>query len=216
MRLAPNRSALNASVLVLNRSYMAVRVITARRAFVMLYRQIAEVIHVEDGHYINYDFDTWCELGSLREELHLESQQDSFDDWIRCIDFSIQVPRIVRLVDFDRAPRQTLRFNRRNLFARDNNRCQYCGRGFPLSQLSFDHVIPRSRGGATSWENVVCSCVGCNSQKGGRTPQEARMKLIAKPVKPKHDPQLQIQLGDPRYQSWRPFISQAGNSVGGG
>ncbi len=83
------------------------------------------------------------------------------------------MPRVIRLLAYDRLPKQTVRFNRRNLFARDNNRCQYCGKRFPTSELSLDHVVPRSRGGDTTWENIVCSCVACNVRKGGRTPTSA-------------------------------------------
>ena len=195
---------LSGSVLVLNRSYMAVHVVTVRRAFVLLYRRTAEVIHIEDGQFANYDFPTWSELSVL----HALEACDS-DDWIRCVNFAIQVPRVIRLTRFDRTPRQTLRFNRRNLLARDNHRCQYCGLSFPMNQLSLDHVVPRSRGGATSWENVVCSCVTCNTRKGGRTPREARMKLISQPVKPRCNPMLSLKLRNPKYASWKAFLPKS-------
>ena len=123
--------ALNSSVLVLNRHYMAVRVITARRAFILLYREAAEVIDIEDGQFCNYDFETWCELSQLRSE-----ESRAHDDWIRAVHFDIQVPRIVRLVLFDKQYSSTLRLNRRNLFARDGHSCQYCGQNLPPSQLS--------------------------------------------------------------------------------
>ena len=180
---------------------MAVHVVTVRRAFILLYRETAEVIHLEDGQYANYDFDTWCELSELRSD-----EKQMVDDWVRAVNFEIQVPRIIRLVQFDRVPLQTLRFNRRNLFARDNHRCQYCGRTFPASQLSIDHVVPRSRGGQTTWENVVCSCLRCNTKKGGRTPKEARMHLMAEPRRPNHNPLMATKLNNPRYESWRAFL----------
>jgi 5-methylcytosine-specific restriction endonuclease McrA len=116
---------------------------------------------------------------------------------------------VIRLVGCDRSPRQGLRFNRRNVFARDGNLCQYCGSHFPLSELSLDHVVPRSRGGLTSWENIVCACVACNVRKGGRTPQEARMQLIRQPAKPKRSPMLTIKLGNPKYASWKSFVESA-------
>jgi 5-methylcytosine-specific restriction endonuclease McrA len=128
------------------------------------------------------------------------------DDWIRSVHFELQIPRVVRLVAFERVPQTTLRFNRRNIFARDGHQCQYCGRGLPSQQMSLDHVIPRSRGGETSWENIVCSCVDCNTRKGGRTPQEARMKLIATPKKPQHNPLLSARLKNPKYAVWRTFL----------
>ena len=79
----------------------------------------------------------------------------------------------LRLLHYDRVPKQRVRLNRRNIFARDGNHCQYCGKRFATSELSLDHVVPTCRGGDTSWENLVCACVRCNVRKGGRTPQEA-------------------------------------------
>ena len=87
-----------------------------------------------------------------------------------------------------------MKFNRRNIFARDNNQCQYCGQKFPTSELSLDHVIPRSQGGQSTWENIVCACVECNVRKGGRTPKQAHMTLIRKPEKPKRSPMLNLKL----------------------
>jgi len=196
------------SVLVLNRAYVAVHVINVRRAFSLLCRELAEVIHIEDGQYANYSFESWREIGELRGAF-----RDPNQDWIRAVNFEIQVPRVIRLLAFDRVPKQTIRFNRRNLFARDGNRCQYCGKHFPTSELSLDHVIPKSRNGPTSWDNIVCSCVACNVRKGGRTPHEAHMKLIRHPVKPKRSPLLAIKLGNPKYESWKTFLDNAYWSV---
>jgi 5-methylcytosine-specific restriction endonuclease McrA len=207
------QSTLSSSVLVVNRSYAAVRVVTVRRAFVMLYRDAAEVIHIENGMYVNYDFRSWCELSWFwYEELFGSAHFDS-DEWVRVVHFGIRAPRVIRLLRFDHAPRQAVRFNRKNLFARDNNRCQYCGDAFPASQLSFDHVTPRSRGGNTTWENVVTCCLSCNSRKGNRTPQEAGMKLHSTPSTPKENPLLNLKLGNPRYHIWQPFLGQNSHAV---
>jgi 5-methylcytosine-specific restriction endonuclease McrA len=200
---------LSSSVLVLNRFYLPVHVITVRRAFILLYRDGAEVIDIEAGHYANYDFAAWCELSAFRA---LEQKQPH-EDWIRAVSFEIQVPRIIRLFSYDRVPRKSLRFNRRNIFARDGHCCQYCGRSMPLSQLNIDHVMPRSRGGKTTWENVVCSCLPCNTRKGGRTPQEAHMRLLTTPAEPKMNPLLAMKLNNPKYQSWRSFVTSAGAAV---
>lgn len=192
---------LSASVLVLNRFYLAVHVVSVRRALGLLCRELAEVLDIDDGHYANYDFATWIEISELRAE---ECEVD--DDWIRSVAFVLQVPRVIRLLRYDRVPRTTLRFNRRNLFARDGHRCQYCGTTPSSHQLSLDHVIPRSRGGETSWENVVCCCIRCNTHKGGRTPQEARMRLLKPPSKPTHSPLLALKLNNPKYATWRAFL----------
>lgn len=200
---------LGASVLVLNRLYMAVHVVSVRRAFSLLCCELAEVIHLEEeGQFANYDFESWREVSEMRSQF-----KEPHEDWIRAVNFEIQVPRVIRLLFYDRVPKQGVRFNRRNIFARDNNRCQYCGKRFPTSELSLDHVVPRSREGETSWENIVCSCVKCNVRKGGRTPQEAGMHLIKQPVKPKRSPLLAMKLGNPKYESWKTFLDHAYWSV---
>lgn len=195
--------ALFASVLVLNRFYMPVHVVNVRRAFALVYRELAEVLDASDGHYANYDFATWLEMSELRSE-----ESGEHDDWIRAVSFNILVPRVIRLLKYDKAPKFSTRFNRRSLFARDNNQCQYCARVLPSSQLSIDHVMPRSRNGATTWDNVVASCVKCNTKKGDRTPQEAHMKLLTQPRKPKNNPLLVDKLKNPKYETWKAFISR--------
>lgn len=202
--------ALNSSVLVLNRHYMAVHVVGVRRAFGLLVNRLAEVIHIEDGQYSNHDFDSWRQVSELRSTF---KDQAPHDDWIRSVSFEIRVPRVVRLLQYDRLPKQRVRLNRRNIFARDANLCQYCGKRFATSELSLDHVLPTCRGGDTSWENLVCACVKCNVRKGGRTPPEAGMKLIKKPVRPKRSPILTIKLGNPKYASWKSFLDNAYWSV---
>ena len=201
-------SALNSSVLLLNRQYVAIHVVDVRRAFVLLMRRLAEVIHIEDGQWGNHDFESWREVSELQSQF-----KEPHQDWIQAVNFEIQVPRVLRLLHYDRVPKQRVRLNRRNIFARDGNHCQYCGKSFPTSELSLDHVIPKSRNGETCWENIVCSCVTCNVKKGGRTPQEAHMKLIRPPVKPKRSPLLAIKLGNPKYESWKTFLDHAYWSV---
>jgi 5-methylcytosine-specific restriction endonuclease McrA len=200
--LAP--SSLGLSVLVLNRSFVAVHVTNVRRAITLLFRHLAEVVHIEEGRFAAHSLESWRELSLLRA-----SFRSPDEDWVRGVGFDLQAPRVIRLTACDRAPRQGLRFNRRNVFARDGNQCQYCGRGFPTSELSLDHVVPRSRGGITSWENIVCACVACNVRKGGRTPHEATMQLVRQPVKPRRSPLLSIKLGNPKYESWRSFVDSA-------
>lgn len=192
---------LQASVLVLNRLYMAVHIVHVRRAVGLLYCDLAEVIHFEEGQFANYNFQSWREVSELRADF-----KQPHDDWIRSVNFEIQVPRVIRLLTFDRLPKQQLHLSRRNILARDSNVCQYCGSHFPAHQLSLDHVIPRSRGGKTSWENVVCACLSCNIRKGGRTPHEAKMTLVRRPAKPQRNPLLILRLSNPKYESWRTWL----------
>jgi len=123
--------------------------------------------------------------------------------------FQIAVPKIIRLLGYDKLPAAGVKLNRRNLFARDQNRCQYCGRRYPTSELSLDHVIPRSQGGKNTWTNIVCACIHCNVRKGGRTPAQAHLRLITPPAKPKRSPVLTIKLSDSKYASWKQFLDFA-------
>lgn len=201
-------SALNSQVLVLNKHYMAIRVVGVKRAFSLLARDLAEVIDCDQGRYSNYDFSSWLEVSELKGQFEPEAY-----DWLHTVKLRVAVPRILRLLFYDRLPRRQLTFNRRNVYARDGNRCQYCGKKFSTSELSLDHVVPRSAGGQATWENIVCACLRCNVKKGGRTPEQAGMKLITRPVKPKRSPVLTVNLGDGRYHSWRQFLDYAYWSV---
>lgn len=208
MQTAISQSALSCSVLVLNKYYMPLRIIGARRAFTMLCKQMAEVVHCKSGQFYNYDFNSWQDISRLKQSFEPEVQ-----DWISTVNFDIAVPRIVRLLFYAHLPRTTVRFNRRNIFARDANKCQYCGKKFPAGELSLDHVVPRSMGGASSWENLVCACTKCNSRKGGRIPEEANMKLIKTPQKPKRSPTVHLHLSRKKYHSWKQFLDIAYWSV---
>lgn len=204
-------SPLDGSVLVLNRMFMAVHVISVRRAFTLLTKEVAEVVNQEeeDGQFVSYDFRSWRELSEYKAR-HFRREQD---DWIRTVSSVIQVPRVIRLLNYERLPRQVVKFNRRNIFARDNNLCQYCGKRFPTGELSLDHVVPRSQGGASTWENIVCACVSCNVKKGGRTPRQAGMALVRRPEKPRRSPLLRQKMTNQKYQSWSSFLDNAYWSV---
>jgi 5-methylcytosine-specific restriction endonuclease McrA len=197
-------SALDSSVLVLNKYYAAVKVVSARRAFCLLFKDIAEIVAVEDSQFQSYSFESWRELSIFRSKYEREHR-----DWIRCVRFELEVPRIIRLLFYDRLPRTNVKFTRRNIYARDHNRCQYCGKRFPTSELSLDHVVPRSKGGLSNWTNIVCCCVKCNVRKGGQDPHEAGMKLIREPIKPKRSPIIALRLGSEKYASWKQFLDVA-------
>jgi 5-methylcytosine-specific restriction endonuclease McrA len=119
---------------------------------------------------------------------------EEYDRNIRTCYLVFKMPAVVRLIDAFRRHRHPVRFSRVNVYARDRYRCQYCGLKESLSKLTFDHVIPRSRGGTTSWTNVVAACVDCNHQKANRTPTEARMRLIKEPVQPRWVPAVTLQI----------------------
>jgi len=201
------KSGLDCNVLVLNKHYMPIRIVGARRAFSLLFRKLAEVVACEQGVYANYDFQSWCEVSQFKNRFEPDG------DWVSCVNLYIAVPRIIRLLFYDRLPRSEIKFNRRNIFARDKNTCQYCGKKQPTNELSLDHIIPKSAGGKSNWENIVCACTSCNAKKGGRTPKQAGMTLVTRAVKPKHNPLVHLHLGSQRYRSWKQFIDNAYWSV---
>jgi 5-methylcytosine-specific restriction endonuclease McrA len=203
-----SQGGLDCRVLVLNKHYMAVRVIGVRRAFSLLFKDVAEVISCEEGNYSNYDFESWQQISELKRNFNSEAH-----DWISTVNFDIAVPRIIRLLFYDRLPRRPVKFNRRNIYARDRNMCQYCGKRHPSSELSLDHIIPRSMGGKSTWDNIVCACTRCNVKKGGRTPKQAHMSLVKKPAKPRRNPVIHVHLNHHRYASWKQFLDHAYWSV---
>ena len=203
--------ALESSVLVLNKFFAAVHVVNAKRAFAMLCKESAEVVSIDDGQYNTHNFTSWVDVSAFKAECELPDE-DRYES-IKTYSLEIRVPKIIRLVVYDKLPKATVKFNRKNIFARDKNRCQYCGKKVPTSELSLDHVIPRTQGGTSSWKNIVCACTNCNKHKGGRRPEEAGMKLICKPVKPNHCPLIQLKLGSNKYNSWKQFLNNAYWSV---
>lgn len=193
-------------VLVLNKGYNPIRIISVREAFIKLYAEIAEVVTVEDGNYCNYDFDSWAEVSELREKLE---DIGELDDVVYSCRLTLIVPRIIRLLSYDKVPKRTLKLTRKNIYARDGGVCQYCGKEFNTEDLNLDHVTPKAQGGQASWQNLVTSCVDCNTKKAGRSPKEAHMKLIKQPVEPKYNPLLQVHIENEKYGAWRNFISES-------
>jgi 5-methylcytosine-specific restriction endonuclease McrA len=182
----------NAHVLVLNKSYLPVHVTTVRRAFCLLYAGLARAVNAQ---YETFDYESWSRITIERN-----------DETIGLVDRIIKVPRVILLLAYDRVPKRRVRFSRYNIFARDRCTCQYCGRRFSRPELNLDHVIPRAQGGTSTWENVVCSCHECNRRKGGRTPGEARMKLIAQPRKPAWTPPISLSVPAVMRREWAPFL----------
>jgi 5-methylcytosine-specific restriction endonuclease McrA len=182
---------LNTAVLVLNRSYLPIHVTSVRRAFSLVYQEVARVVNEE---YRTFDFDDW-------RRLHANG-----NDSVGTPSGSIKVPRVIVLLSFDRVPKRHVRYSRVNVFARDKFTCQYCGTRPHRSQLNLDHVVPRSLVGRTTWENVVTSCLDCNRRKGGRTPEQARLSLQRHPARPRWTPLVNLVASRVRYAEWQPFL----------
>lgn len=193
------------SVLVLNKNWQPVHVCSANRAISLVFQNAAKVV---DRDYQIHSIDSWRELSEMMVEMK-DGAEDL--DLMRSPTWSLVVPEVILLADYQKVPPFSIRLNRRNLFLRDNNQCQYCGKKPSSKELTIDHVVPRCQGGKTTWDNVAIACVDCNSKKGGKTPQQANMQLRTKPKKPSWASMLrkkrQGDLND--HPLWARFIDQA-------
>lgn len=188
-------TVLDTNVLVLNRHYQPVHVTSVKRAFSLLYLGVVKAI---DQQYRLYEFADWAALSAA-------AHHDSIGTTVG----RIRVPRVVVLMAYEYLPKGRVRFSRLNIYARDHDTCQYCGRQLPRSELNLDHVVPRAQGGKTTWENVVCSCISCNLRKGGRTPVQAGLKLLKTPVRPRWTPLSRGVTRRTTYREWLPFLNLA-------
>ncbi len=186
-------SSLQTPALLLNKGFQPIRIIGARRALVMLYVDVARAL---DRAFGVHDFRSW-----------LRRDAGPGEDVVHTVSLAVCVPRVLVLQAYDRVPRLSVRLSRRNVFLRDAHTCQYCGITPPSRDLNLDHILPRSRGGPTTWENLVCCCRECNLHKGGRTPEESGMRLSRLARRPGWSPALQLLAGAIRYDEWRPFLN---------
>ncbi len=187
-------------VLVLNRLWQPVNIVGVERAFSLLLQDHAQVIYTGDESFRMMDSAAWLQLS---EE---EAPEDN-EAYIQTVRLRIRVPKVLLLRSYDQLPAQEVKFTRDNLFERDDYRCQYCGNHFDAVHLNMDHVIPRDRGGRTSWENIVTSCIKCNSRKANRLPHQANMHLIRKPERPRWRPFVSSLIGQDYDTAWDHFIN---------
>lgn len=195
-------TALDQPVLVLNRLWQAVNIIGARRAFALLARGHAQVVHQTDDAFKTFSLMDWVDFSNYNPAL------DELEI-VHTVNRSIRLPHVILLTFFDKLPCKELKLTRSNVFERDGDRCQYCGSVFDREQLNLDHVIPRHYGGKTTWENIVCSCIKCNTKKANRLPHEAHMRLMRKPVRPKWRPVISLVLGNHGHEKWKDFLDLA-------
>ncbi len=168
---------MSAEVLVLNASYEPLNLISTRRAILLLIKDKAEII-------------------------------EATDRMIRAASTELPQPLVIRLRRYIKLPHNlSLPLTRRLVYARDQYTCQYCGGHFPASQLTLDHIIPKSRGGQKVWENIVTACKRCNQKKGNRTPQEAHMHLIRQPYRPRYIALVWLKAPHARHPAWEKYIS---------
>ena len=130
-----------------------------------------------------------------------------YDRQVHSPSWAFSLPSVISLKQYIPATKRPA-FTRFNVFLRDRFACQYCGHDFTANDLTFDHVLPRSRGGHTTWENVVAACRKCNTKKGGRLLKETRMRLLTRPRRPRSSPLLHEKIDSIRYEIWRHFLSE--------
>jgi 5-methylcytosine-specific restriction endonuclease McrA len=161
-------------VLVLNRSFAALALTDVKRGFTLFFKGHVRAVLPD---YTTYDWDEWQDI----------PVQATDDDVVRTPSMVLKVPRVLQLLSCDRPPRNDVKFSRHNIYLRDGTRCQYCGKRFSTSDLSLDHVTPLSRGGKSSWENIV-RVPPVQRAEGKPSARGAGMKLRRQPVKPKASP----------------------------
>ena len=191
---------LDAPILILNKHWAAIGTTTVRQAFALLCRQAARVICPHS--YEIYDLGSWL-FRSLERSGEIDPSR-----LVQTPRVAIEAPEVILLSAYGGIPRTEVAFSRRNLYRRDGYSCQYCSHSQPASNLSIDHVLPRSRGGRTTWENCVLACVRCNTRKGDRTPKECGLRLARLPRRPTWSPLLET-LPRLRPQSWANFLREA-------
>jgi 5-methylcytosine-specific restriction endonuclease McrA len=202
-------STLNSNTLVLNRSWLAVQICPVKRAINLLYQGHAKVV---DQDYQSYDFEDWSEIS--QEMVECEP-----GEFIHSPTLKVKIPRVIVLLLYDKLPQRKVSFSRKNIFERDGYQCQYCGIKPPSKRaalrwmedkaLTFDHVVPKSRGGKTVWTNIVTACYDCNKKKSDRLPKELCWKLRKVPKQPGWHPTLNIPLKAVPHKEWASFLDLA-------
>ena len=165
----------------------------------MLFEGNAQVVHSQEGNFDTFSFNEWIDF----------SEREPGPECINGVSISLRLPSVILLAVYDRMPRKEVKFTRHNIFQRDKNTCQYCGKKFDTRDLNLDHVVPRQHNGPTTWENIVCSCIPCNTRKSNRTPEQAGMHLIRQPRKPRWHPFMQVRFSLHYHESWRHFLDIA-------
>ena len=187
-------AVLDRPTLVLNRNWQPVGVATVAKALTKVWNESARIVDPAD--YQQYTWQDWSQLRPEHGDLFIQTHR-----------FQLRVPEVVTLTKYDRLPTNSVTFSRRNVFKRDKFTCQYCGARTASEELTIDHVTPRAQGGTSTWVNCVLACIDCNSRKADRTPEQARMPLRSKPVRPTWRP-LYAARGV-RIESWSRFVSES-------
>jgi 5-methylcytosine-specific restriction endonuclease McrA len=180
---------------------------TAKRAVSLVFLGHAQIVHRDvENNYHTHDAISWLQYSRHASLQHAIAA-------LRSVNHLFALPEIIVLSLYDRMPKKDVKFTRQNVYLRDRYTCQYCGKIFDPKDLNLDHVIPRDKAGKTNWENVVTSCIRCNSKKANKLPHEARMFPIHTPKAPRWRPfQATVRLHS-QQESWRDFIEPSDTSV---
>jgi 5-methylcytosine-specific restriction endonuclease McrA len=150
---------------------------------------------------------TWEDAVTLLHTDKAVLVEEYTDAVVRSAYLTIRVPAVIALKNAVHLERKPVKFSRVNIYGRDDYRCQYCGDKFKTNELTYDHVVPRSQGGRTTWTNIASACHDCNGAKGGRTPEQAKMRLLKKPVEPVEVPALVLRLSrESAPEAWRDYM----------
>lgn len=184
--------------LVLNRAWTPIQVTSAREAISLVAKGSALII--EPVTYQTHDLRTWNDVSKAKARFEGET--------IRSARLALVPPEVILLKAYPGFGERSVVFSRRNIFKRDRHTCQYCGAQPGPEALTIEHVLPRSKGGVSSWENCVLACVACNKRKADRTPEQAGMKLRTVPRKPSWKTLAHVSPRE-RRESWAQFLSRA-------
>ena len=195
-------SLIHEQVLVLNKYFLAIQVTVVKEAICALVTGKARVV---DQDYRSYDLESWREYTTQERG---NGTARAYSGFIRSPSVEIFAPQIIMIPDceFNSPLIKTIKYSRRNIYQRDDNLCQYCGKKVDKKSLTLDHVIPKSRGGKSSWTNVVASCVWCNSEKGDKLLSELGWKLLKTPTRPKWKSHIGIPFAKSKKKYWEKFL----------
>tara|TARA_R110000824_G_scaffold310561_3_gene497831 strand:- start:52 stop:621 length:570 start_codon:yes stop_codon:yes gene_type:complete len=187
-------SVLEEKVLVLDRGYQPVHVVSAKSAIYLLFREVGKVI---DDDWSAHTLDEWIE----------KSKGITCEKPVRTPRYSFPVPNIVLLRFYVKKNLPMLKCNKSNICLRDNWHCGYCNKRMRERDCTIDHIVPVSQGGITEWKNVVISCSKCNNRKGNRTIEESGLELKTEIYTPNWSKQiLKRYIGDDNYHPWKSFL----------
>jgi len=188
--------------LVLNKLYIPIHIVSWKRSVSLLYQEIARSL---DQDLIPYSYEDWVVYSNL------PGFDETYYKFVQSSSVRLAIPDILVLRDYKLIPKRDIKFTRENVFHRDNQKCAYCGRKFKMSDLTIDHIVPKSKGGNNSWKNTISSCKSCNNKKADRTPKEAGMRLLFQPTEPRWVDSFSKITKNPNIRpTWLKFLNSIG------